>query len=75
MIFLLKNSPICSFFHFCQGARSVEVQEAQMGRSRGGPSRAREGQEVGIMMFWQSGDVDDDQDVRMKKLAMTSAMF
>ena len=46
-----------------------------MGRSRGGPSRAREGQEVGIMMFSQSGDVDDDQDVCMKQMAMTSTMF
>jgi len=33
--------------HFVSSARSVEVQEAQLGRSRGGPSRAREGQEVG----------------------------
>merc|ERR1712037_127340 len=33
--------------NFTSSARSAEVQEAQMGRSRGGPSRAREGQEVG----------------------------
>merc|ERR1712037_296432 len=33
--------------NFISSASSAEVQEAQMGRLRGGPSRAREGQEVG----------------------------
>jgi len=32
---------------FISSASSAEVQEAQLGRSRGGPSRDREGQEVG----------------------------
>merc|ERR1712192_334317 len=53
--------PIIFSRNFISSASTAEVQEAQLGRLRGGPSRAREGQEVGgVSERAVLGEADND---------------